>query len=398
MKAWSASVRARAGDFVLDVALEGGPGTLALVGPNGSGKTTLLRALLGAVPTERAEIAVGERVLASTARAVQLPMERRRIGYVPQGYGLFPHLTALDNVGFGLSTGAHRLPIGLARERAQAMLEELECGPLVHRAVHELSGGEQQRVALARALVLEPDLLLLDEPLAALDATTRRSVRSFLRERLPHLGRPSILVSHTLADVSALADEVCVLEHGRVVQCGDLAALRRAPASAFIAELLGTEQPAAPPERPCRGRVVRLQGAVGLHLIVGHDTGVVFANQTDERVERGLQGIVVPLRTRRGTAPPRHGSPESELHAWFTRPRDTGTTDGLDAEDADRIDALLARLRLADQVRVDRGRLDASEEAWVHVVVVGEGRRSPALFEGLGPYPRAGVLTWTHGP
>ena len=236
---WTAAIRARLGAFALDVSLEGDADVLAVVGPNGSGKTTVLRLLAGAVDPERAEIEVGAQVLASTSRGVHVPMERRRVGYVPQGYGLFPHLSVIDNVAFGLSTWPHRLAKAERHARAQRMLEELDCGALAQRRVEGLSGGEQQRIALARALVIEPNLLLLDEPLAALDATTRRTVRRFLADHLPSFGRPCVLVTHDVRDVEALAAAVVVLEQGRVLQRGTLEDLRAAPASDFVAEFVG---------------------------------------------------------------------------------------------------------------------------------------------------------------
>jgi len=236
---WSAEIRVRRDDFALDVALQGDAGVVALVGPNGSGKTTVLRILAGAVEPDYAEIEVAAQVVASTAGGIDVPMERRRMGYVPQGYGLFPHLSVIDNVAFGLSTWPHRLEKSERHARAQRLLDELDCGALAQRRVGRLSGGEQQRVALARALVIEPKLLLLDEPLAALDATTRRTVRRFLAEHLPSFQRPCVLVTHDVRDVEALATDVVVLERGQVVQRGTLEALRAAPASDFVAEFVG---------------------------------------------------------------------------------------------------------------------------------------------------------------
>lgn len=236
---WRAAIKARLGAFTLDVQLGGGSGVMALVGPNGSGKSTCLRALVGAINPDVAHIVVGDAVLADTAAGVELPIERRRVGYMPQGYGLFPHLSALDNVAFGLSLGARRQPRADRRSAARRMLTELGGAALAERRVSRLSGGEQQRVALARALVLEPELLLLDEPLAALDATARRAVRRFLAERLAAYGRPTVWVTHDVRDVVALDAEVCVLESGRVVQRGPVEALRAAPATAFVAEFVG---------------------------------------------------------------------------------------------------------------------------------------------------------------
>ncbi|MAQ14940.1 MAG: molybdenum ABC transporter ATP-binding protein [Sandaracinus sp.] len=222
MSDWAATVRARVGTFLLDVALEG-RGTVALVGPNGSGKTTLLRALLGAIPAEAATFTLAGRALA------ELSVEERRIGYVPQGSGLFPHLDVLGNVTFGRPGAA---------AAAVELLDELGCGHLRSRRVYDLSGGERQRVALARALLAQPDMLLLDEPLAALDAITRRQVRALLRDRLAAFGRPVVLVTHDVRDIEALAERVWVLEKGSVVQQGTLAELRAAPADVFVTELV----------------------------------------------------------------------------------------------------------------------------------------------------------------
>ena len=239
MIGWRVDVQARFEGFELDVSLQGDARPLAVVGPNGSGKTTLLRAIAGAVPVTHAHVEIGKTVLESTEPGIHVPIELRRVGYVPQGYGLFPHLTVLENVEFGLSTGPDRPPAETRRTRALEMLIELDCKQLANRHVDRLSGGEQQRIALARALVLEPDLLLLDEPLAALDATRRRAVRHFLAERLQAFGRPSIIVTHDVRDVVALNANIVVLEKGHVVQQGSLASLRQAPVNDFIAEFIG---------------------------------------------------------------------------------------------------------------------------------------------------------------
>lgn len=240
MSAWRASVRATLGDFHLEVDLDGDGQVLALIGPNGSGKTTFLRALLGAVATESAEIVVADQILESSEKGICLPVEHRRIGYVPQGYGLFPHLSVLENVAFGLSTGPAKLERGERNEKAKSMLHELDCAQLAERKVGGLSGGEQQRVALARALVLEPRLLLLDEPLAALDAVNRRSVRGFLARRIASFARPTVLVTHDARDVEAFGAEIAALETGRVVQRGSIQSMRKTPNSEFVAEFLGT--------------------------------------------------------------------------------------------------------------------------------------------------------------
>ena len=226
------------GALDLDVRLGGGGRAVALVGPNGSGKTTLLRTIAGAHRPVRGTIAVGDRVLFDSARGIDLPPEKRRVGYVPQGYGLFPHLRVLDNVRFGLA-GSSRRDNG-ARASALAVLEQLEADHLAARWPDTLSGGERQRVALARALVTEPHILLLDEPLAALDAAARRAMRRRLAHRLAESGVPALVVTHDVHDIVALDAEVLVIEEGRIVQRGSAASLATHPATEFVAEVFGS--------------------------------------------------------------------------------------------------------------------------------------------------------------
>ncbi len=246
MSGWRVCVKAKVGALELDVDLRGDEAPLALTGPNGSGKTVLLRIISGAVKPTHGEIEVGGTALFSSSHGIDLSSEERCVGYVPQGYGLFPHLSVIDNVAFGLSTGRRRRPRASRRRAAQAMLEELGCAQLAERLPQRLSGGEQQRVALARALVIEPAMLLLDEPLSALDAGARRRVRSFLVRRLRALGRPCIVVTHDARDVAALGARVCVLERGRIVQQGALASLRSAPVNDFVAEFVGNDPQGTP--------------------------------------------------------------------------------------------------------------------------------------------------------
>jgi molybdate transport system ATP-binding protein len=240
MLTWRLQVRARVGPLVLDVALDGDPAPLSLIGPNGAGKTTLLRILAGAHRPLGGRIQVGQRVLFDASLGVDLPPEARRVGYVPQGYALFPHLSVTDNVAFGLSSGEHHQPRRERTARALALIAELGCSGLERRLPHELSGGEKQRVALARALIIEPEVLLLDEPLSALDTASRRSMRAFLAAHLQKRGKPALVVSHDIKDVLALGGRVAVLESGRIVQYGSPAELRAQPATAFIAEFFDT--------------------------------------------------------------------------------------------------------------------------------------------------------------
>jgi molybdate transport system ATP-binding protein len=216
---------------------EAGDGPTIVIGPNGAGKTTLLRAIAGADMGLQGRVRLGDRMLLDTAAGVCLPPDARRLGYVPQGLGLFPHLSALDNVAFGCGRGA------AARQQAHAVLERLGASHLAERRPHALSGGERQRIALARALAPDPHGLLLDEPLSALDVGQRRRTRTFLAEHLRRAGRPALVVTHDLRDLRAIDGEILVLEAGRVVQQGRAEQLARAPANELVAELV---EPLAP--------------------------------------------------------------------------------------------------------------------------------------------------------
>jgi molybdate transport system ATP-binding protein len=202
---------------------------VALVGPNGAGKTTALLALAGLLD--------GGPVVLDGRRVDLLPPERRDVGWVPAGGLLLPHLSALDNVAYGLR--ARRTGRREARRRAREELDRLGVADLADRRPRELSGGQAQRVALARALAPDPALLLLDEPLSALDAQVRGTVRQQLRDRLTTTRAPVVLVTHDLADAEVLADHVVVLDRGRVLQSGRIAELRARPAEGYVRSLVG---------------------------------------------------------------------------------------------------------------------------------------------------------------
>jgi molybdate transport system ATP-binding protein len=244
----------RAGVLELDVELAVEPGeTLAVLGPNGAGKTTLLRAISGLLPLERGSIVLDGRTLDDPAAGTFVEPEDRAIGVVFQDLLLFPALDVADNVAFGLRAGG--VGRAAARERAGGWLHRLGLGDRGHDAVGTLSGGEAQRVALARALAAEPRVLLLDEPLSALDADVRATVRRDLRAHLQLHDGPRILVTHDALDAAVLADRVLVLEDGRVTASGALADLVAHPRSAWAAELAGTNLLAA----TAAGRDLRLE-------------------------------------------------------------------------------------------------------------------------------------------
>jgi len=229
----SAEVGVRLGALDLDVSLRAGTDeVVAVVGPNGAGKTTLLRALAGLVRIDRGRITLGDLVLDNLAP------EQRPVAVVFQDGLLFPHLSALDNVAYGLrARGAGR---GDARRRAGAWLERvgLDAGHAASRPA-TLSGGQSQRVALARALATEPALLLLDEPLSAVDVSAKAQLRRVLREQLAATPAVRLVVTHDPVDAMALADRLVVLEGGRVTQQGPLRDVTTRPRSAWVAQLAG---------------------------------------------------------------------------------------------------------------------------------------------------------------
>jgi molybdate transport system ATP-binding protein len=226
------------GAFTLDAELTAGAGeVVALLGPNGAGKTTALRALAGLIALDGGHIELDGRRLDDPGERTFVPPERRRIGVVFQDYLLFPHLSAVENVAFGpRSRGVPRAP---ARETALRNLAQVGLEGHERKKPRQLSGGQAQRVALARALATEPALLLLDEPLAALDARTRLDTRAHLRGHLGAHPGPTVLVTHDPLDAMMLADRLVILEEGRVVQTGDPATITSCPRTEYVARLVG---------------------------------------------------------------------------------------------------------------------------------------------------------------
>jgi molybdate transport system ATP-binding protein len=203
--------------------------TLALVGPSGAGKTTVLRVVAGLLRPQSGLVTLDETVLLDTTGGIDVPPERRRVGYLFQEYALFPHLNVLRNVRFG------------SRDRGdvRVLLERFRIDRLADARVSDLSGGERQRVALARALARDPAVLLLDEPLSALDTHTRAGVRAELRELLDGLGLPTVLVTHDFEDAATLAKRVGVISEGCILQLGTPTELVAVPRDAFVASFTG---------------------------------------------------------------------------------------------------------------------------------------------------------------
>jgi molybdate transport system ATP-binding protein len=230
-------VLARA-DFTLDVELSARPGeVLALLGPNGAGKTTALRALAGLAPLTGGRLRLDGETLEEPASRRRTAPEDRPVGVVFQDYLLFPHMTALENVAFG--PRCHGMPRADARALAAGLLDRMGLAGHAGKKPRRLSGGQAQRVALARALATGPRLLLLDEPLAALDAGARLDVRAELRRHLAAFEAVAVLVTHDPLDAMVLADRVVVVEGGRRVQEGPPAEVARRPRTDYVARLVG---------------------------------------------------------------------------------------------------------------------------------------------------------------
>ncbi len=235
-----AQIQVLVGELDLSVEFEAAPGeTIAILGPNGAGKTTLVRALAGLQPIDSGRIVLDERVLdqrSGPGKEIYVPPEQRDAGVLFQDLALFPHMSALANVAFALESGG--VPKREAERRALALLGSLAIGSVAGARPASLSGGEAQRVALARALVREPRMLLLDEPLSSLDASTRSNTRATLREVLEGFDGVRIIVTHDLADVVALASRVLVLESGAITHQGSIQEVLANPSSDYVRHLV----------------------------------------------------------------------------------------------------------------------------------------------------------------
>jgi ABC-type Fe3+/spermidine/putrescine transport system ATPase subunit len=221
----------------LDLSVQPGE-WVTLLGPSGCGKTTTLRLIAGFVAPTGGRITIGDRVVSDAARRVLIPIERRRLGMVFQAYAVWPHMNVLANVAYPLKL--RRLPRGEWRKRAHEALEQVRMAELAERYPHELSGGQQQRIALARALVSRPEVLLLDEPLSALDAQLRVELRSLLATLHRETGLTVIFVTHDQDEAITLSDRVVIMEDGEVRQKGTPREVYHRPANEFVARFVGS--------------------------------------------------------------------------------------------------------------------------------------------------------------
>jgi molybdate transport system ATP-binding protein len=243
---------------LLDCLTRAEPSITVLFGASGSGKTTILRCLAGLERPDRGHVHFGGEVWSDAARKVFLPTRMRRIGLVPQDYALFPHLTVAGNVAYGLS----KMQARECRQRVEEMLEWLRLEDLEKRFPGELSGGQQQRVAMARALAPRPRLLLLDEPLSALDHPTRLRLRRELRGWLHEARVPAILVTHDRQEAAALGDDIIVMHEGRMIQHGPVHEVFSKPVSLDVADILAVETIAP-------GEVVSMQDGIATVRVNG---------------------------------------------------------------------------------------------------------------------------------
>ena len=267
------------GTFELAVDLEVQRGEiLALLGPNGSGKSTLLGALAGLIPIRSGTVAVAGRLLSSSHPYLSIAPEHRGVGLLGQEPLLFPHLSAIDNVAFGRQSQGIRAAD--ARHEARGWLTAVGLDGLEQRKPARLSGGQQQRVALARALAAKPEVLLLDEPLGAVDVGAASQLRQLLRERLVQSGTATILVTHDVLDALVVADRVAILHEGRIVESGPTQRVLRAPRTRFIAALAGVNLVTGVLERDGALRMTdgrRFTGRIlGVQPVTGSAVSAVF--------------------------------------------------------------------------------------------------------------------------
>jgi len=242
-----------------DLSLEVREGELlTLLGPSGCGKTTTLRAVSGFVGLDSGHIYIGQR------EVTDIPPERRGIGLVFQNYALWPHMTVFQNLAFGLQL--KRLPAGGIRDKVERGLSMVQLEGFEHRYPRQLSGGQQQRVALARALVLEPDILLLDEPLSNLDALLREQMRFEIAQIHKQAGITSIYVTHDQTEAMVISDRIALLDKGKVVQIGKPEELYASPANRFVAGFMGTTSFVPGKVEQSRGEAVWVRTPAGLSL------------------------------------------------------------------------------------------------------------------------------------
>jgi molybdate transport system ATP-binding protein len=301
------------GSFRLEADLHAAPGeVLGVLGPNGAGKTTLLRALSGLDALSSGSIRLGQLIFDDAATETFMPAERRPVGLVFQNYRLFPHLDVRDNVAYSHRVrGAGRRQ---ARAAADTWLERLNLTDLAARRPHEISGGQAQQVALARALAADPRLLLLDEPLSALDAKTRLDVRAQLRSHLAQFPGPVLIITHDPLEAMIMTDRLLVIENGRIVQQGSPAQVARQPATQYVARLVGLNLYAGTLDAATR-QVILDDGGTFTVTLGDHDP--IAPEQSEQPTSRVLVGLR-PSAITIHTARPVQASPRNVWQGTVT--------------------------------------------------------------------------------
>lgn len=267
------------------------PEVLVLFGPSGSGKTTILRCLAGLEWPDRGSIRFGDEVWVDTASGIALPPQTRQLGYMSQDYALFPTYSVAGNIAYGLGT----LPEAERQQRIRDVVGLLQLQGTEHLRPAQLSGGQQQRVALARAVAPRPRLLLLDEPLSALDIPTRTRLRGELRTLLRRLGIPSIVVTHDWGEALALGDHMAVLSEGRVLQVGAPQEVFSRPQDVEVARVVGVET-------VVQGRVIKLSNGLATVDVAGKKLTALAGEETGQDVFVCIRGEDVMLEAEGGGA------------------------------------------------------------------------------------------------
>ncbi len=339
----AADLQLRLDRLSLDAALTVRPGQVAaLLGPNGAGKSTVLRALAGLLPLAGGRIVLDGTVLDDPAARTRIPPDKRPVALMFQDYLLFPHLTALENVAFGLRSRG--MPKALARARAATAMDRVGLAGLTEARPGALSGGQQQRVAMARALVTEPRLLLLDEPLAALDVSTKTEIRRHLRQLLRSSNSANVLVTHDLLDAVALADQMVVIEDGGIMQSGTPAEVTARPRSRYVADLVG---------------VNLLRGTVAGRAIRLDDGGELLTQGGGPSAGAAL-AVVPPAAVAVGRKAPARPRP----NAWAGQ---ISAVDLMGDRVRVRLDGTPAVIADVSPAAVDELRLDEGGELWAQV-------------------------------
>ena len=336
-----ADIRLRLSRLNLDAAFTVAAGeVLALLGPNGSGKSTTLRALVGLLPLTGGRVVLDGTVLEDPGGRVRIAPEKRPIALMFQDYLLFPHMSAVENVAFGLRCrGTDKKT---AREKAATALARLGLDEVAEARPGSMSGGQQQRVAMARALVTDPRLLLLDEPLAALDVSIKTNVRRLLRDVLRKSNAANVLVTHDLLDAVALSDRMIVIEHGGIVQTGTPAEVTSRPRSPYVADLTGVNLW----HGTARGSLLELDGGGQLRC-AAPATGPVFA-------------VVPPAKV----SVARHRPERQEENTW---PGQISAVDLMGDRVRVRVDGTPAITAEVQPAAVDELKLDEGGEIWAWV-------------------------------